>query len=89
MLPSPGRIVHYSLDTADVTAVEADRRNSGRSGNPVAEGDVLPAVIVRIFSSSPDPACNLQVLLDGTGTLWVTSRHEGDGPGTWAWPPRA
>lgn len=89
MQPSPGRIVHYTLSATDVASIENGRRNySGRSGNPVAEGDVLPATIVRIWSASPDPACNLQVTLDGTDTYWATSRHEGEGPNTWAWPPR-
>jgi hypothetical protein len=54
-------------------------------GNHASAGDVYPAMVVRTFGG---PAVNLQVHLDGTDTYWATSRTEGDGPGTWAWPPR-
>jgi hypothetical protein len=54
-------------------------------GNQASAGDVCPAMVVRTFGG---PAANLQVHLDGTDTYWATSRTEGDGPGTWAWPPR-
>jgi hypothetical protein len=48
-------------------------------------GHKYPAVVVSTFGGE---AVNLQVLLDGPDSFWATSRHEGDEPGTWAWPPR-
>jgi hypothetical protein len=55
----------------------------GHIGNEVSEGDVYPAVAVRVFSPV---AANLQVFLDGNDTFWATSRGEGDLPGFWQWP---
>lgn len=55
-------------------------------GNNAEEGQVYPAVAVRVWDPS---MANLSVALDGTDTYWATSRHEGTEPGTWAWPPRA
>jgi hypothetical protein len=60
------------------------------TGNEVREGDVFPALIVRVWPTS----VNLQVFLDGNDTYWATSRPEasisGDAgevqPGTWTWP---
>ncbi|MEU5863527.1 hypothetical protein ABZ815_20320 [Nonomuraea sp. NPDC047529] len=49
-------------------------------------GDVFPAMVVR---TSGTAHANLQVHLDGNDTYWVTSRIEGDQPGTWHWPPHA
>lgn len=55
-------------------------------GNALEAGNYYPAMVVRT-DLSPD-SINLQVFLDGTDQLWATSVHEGDEPGTWAWPPR-
>lgn len=57
-------------------------------GNPVAEGDLFPAVIVRVWS---DTCVNLRVMLDGTDELWATSRNpvsmdDSDIPGRWFFP---
>lgn len=60
-------------------------------GNPVAEGQTLPLVICRVWPDEYGPGVhgvNGQVLLDGNDQLWVTSAREGEGPGTWSWPPR-
>lgn len=80
--PTVGRIVHYTLNDGDVRAIDVAGR---RHRNSVTAGDVYPAVVVRTFGGS---TCNLQVLLDGEGSYWATSRAEGDQPGNWAWPPR-
>lgn len=56
-------------------------------GNTAEEGQVFPAQIVRIFDPE-STTVNLQVALDGNDTYWATSVREGDGPGTWCWPPR-
>lgn len=57
-------------------------------GNHAEAGQVYPAIVVRVFDSTVGTA-NLQVALDGNDTYWATSISEGEGPGTWAWPPRA
>jgi hypothetical protein len=56
-------------------------------GNRLEAGDYYPAMVVRT-GLSPD-SVNLQVFLDGTDQLWATSAKEGDGNGTWTWPPSA
>jgi hypothetical protein len=55
-------------------------------GNHATAGDYLPAMVVATFGGD---AANLQVFLDGNDTYWATSRPNGDGNGTWTWPPRA
>jgi hypothetical protein len=82
-VPSIGRIVHYTLSKQDVLVIGSQNR----LGNHVSEGDVYPAVVVRKFDPSTT-TLNLQVLLDGNDSYWATSRVEGEGPNTWAWPPR-
>lgn len=94
-----GRIVHYKLGAQDAMEINRRRddfRNSepvrtghiGHIGNRAGEGEVYPAVVVRVFDSSVNTS-NLQVLLDGNDHFWATSRQEGDGPGYWSWPPRS
>lgn len=55
----------------------------GHVGNPASVGDVCAATVVRVFGGSN---ANLQVHLDGSDTMWVTSAAEGDEPGRWTWP---
>jgi hypothetical protein len=56
-------------------------------GNEVREGQVLPMVVVAIFSpGDPQGIVNGQVFLDGNDQLWVTSAHQGTGLGEWFWP---
>ena len=57
-------------------------------GNRASEGDVCPAMIVRVFGTSPESAANLQVFLDGNDTYWATSRAAGADAGRWSWPER-
>ncbi|MFJ2006987.1 hypothetical protein [Streptomyces chartreusis] len=57
-------------------------------GNQAREGDVYPAMIVRVFGETPESAVNLQVFLDGNDAFWATSRTLGEGPFHWAWPER-
>lgn len=98
--PTPGRVVLYTLNGCDVEAITARRRHSRdasaaaghgapvEDGNPLAVGQVYPAVVVRVFGGIEETTVNLQVLLDGNDRRWVCSVYEGTGPGTWAWPPR-
>ncbi|MCX4993862.1 hypothetical protein [Streptomyces longwoodensis] len=98
--PSIGRIVHYKVTAQDAEQINrcrkdfhesrsADQRTgfAGHVGNRVEEGDVFPAMIVRVWHEST-VTVNAQVFLDGTDVLWATSRAEGTEPGTWAWPER-
>lgn len=100
MKPSIGRIIHYALSQQDAEAINRRRKDFhdsrgaaersgfvGHVGNHADEGDVCPAVVVRVWDESTI-TLNLQVLLDGNDTYWATSRAEGTGPGTWAWPER-
>lgn len=89
MVPTIGRIVHYTLAETDVAAIRARRKEAGgRLGNDVEVGQIYPAMIVRVFGDQPSSCCNLQVYLDGQDVEWVTSRQVGEGPFHWAWPAR-
>jgi hypothetical protein len=60
-------------------------------GNPLSEGEAVPMIIVQVWPNEHGPdhdGVNGQALLDGNDSLWVTSAKEGEGPGTWCWPPR-
>ncbi|MFI1371356.1 hypothetical protein ACH4UY_05000 [Streptomyces longwoodensis] len=98
--PSIGRIVHYKVTAHDAEQINRRRKDFhesrsadehtgfvGHVGNGVAEGDVFPAMIVRVWAEST-VTVNAQVFLDGNDTYWATSRAEGTEPGTWAWPER-
>lgn len=85
MAPTIGRIVHYTLSAGDVAVIEESRTLRPVGGNGVAEGDIFPAVVVRVNGGA---SVNLKVLLDGYDEYWATSRTESTVPGTWAWPPR-
>jgi hypothetical protein len=56
-------------------------------GNSVAEGQVVPMLIVAVWPNDIH-GVNGQAFLDGNDVLWVTSVKEGTGPRTWSWPPR-
>lgn len=89
MIPSPGRVVQYVMAAGDVAqAVDA----SAKLNRP-SEGDVLPAMIIRVWGEVDETApCNLQVFLDGNASYWATSRKQGPAddpqPGQWFEPPR-
>lgn len=74
MNPTIGGVVIYNT-----TEEEQERMREMQSCNVQAQ---LPAVIVAVWPTS----VNLSVILDGQGTLWATSRHQGDEPGQWNWP---
>lgn len=100
-VPSIGRIVFYKLTEHDADAINRRRSDAEANraliatdalgyvahvGNAVAEGDVFPMTIVRVWGDQPTSAVNGQVTLDGNDTFWATSRVQGDGEGKWAWP---
>lgn len=106
--PTIGRIVHYTLRAQDAEAINRRRQHARdhlathqenatgvqvHVGNSVAEGEVYPLLITRVWPGDPatDPhagSINGQVMLDGNDLFWATSIHCGEGPGTFAWPPR-
>lgn len=103
MIPSPGRIVAYTITEQDAHQINKRRQDAvaarqGRMGdtgeqhhvgNSVSSGEVYPMVIVRVWSPTEDPGTvNGQVLLDGNDTLWVTSAAQGAGPRQWHEFPR-
>jgi hypothetical protein len=100
MIPTPGRIVEYTLtpeDAAQINRRRDDARqnanvgNTGfmlHSGNVVSPGDKYPLVITRAWGIMEDSPVNGQVLLDGNDTLWVTSVNQGEGERTFREYPR-
>lgn len=103
MIPTIGRIVHYTLTEQDASQINKRRadawahmpehRNNSNGvavhvGNEVRAGDVYPLVITRVWGSTEGSSVNGQVLLDGSDSLWVTSVSEGEGERHWCVPPR-
>jgi hypothetical protein len=95
MIPAIGRIVHYTLSDHDVQSIsqrrlEARGRMGVELGNPVHEGDVFPAMITRVWDdpASERSVVQLQVFLDGSDQVWVSSVEQGTGPRKWFEPPR-
>lgn len=100
MTPSPGRIVHYTLNQTDADAINRRRKDfasrpggpgnegfQGHVGNSASPGQTYPAMVVACWGG---PRANLQVFLDGNDAYWATSRAEGEAgeQGAWIWPPR-
>lgn len=98
--PSIGRIVHFTFNAAQAAQVNKRREDANKSpviasnggsvvhvGNAVHEGDVYPAMIVRVWGAEGAPV-QLQVFLDGNDTYWASSASEGAAQGCWSWPPR-
>jgi hypothetical protein len=86
--PTIGRTVLYSLTKSDVSRIERLRIEVSRM-NPHAEGQKVPLTVVLVWPNEYGdgvPGVNGQAILDGEGTLWVTSAKEGTEPGQWSWP---
>jgi|SRR5882724_587214 len=100
MKPTLGRIVHYVLNEQDAESINR-RRTHARAhmhehnlnatgvivhvGNEAHAGNIFPMMVVM---SWPGDYVNGQVYLDGNDVYWATSKKEGDGLGTFHWPPR-
>lgn len=75
MKPTIGRIIIYKLNP--------DRSSDMFVNSGATE---CPAIVVRAFEGGK---INIKLFTDGPGDQqWRTSIDEGDGPGTWHWPPR-
>ena len=89
MIPSVGRIVHYTLTQLDADrAKNARLADPNRLGNEPREGDVCPLLIVRAWGDTEESVVNGQIFLDGNDTLWAMSVGQGEGVGKWREPPR-
>jgi len=103
-VPTPGRIVLYTLSKQDADAVNKRRADAQRHlqdhrensngvqihvGNQLSEDDVYPMMIIRVWGPTATSCVNGQVFLDGNDLLWVTSVAVGIGPRTFAWPTRS
>jgi hypothetical protein len=89
-----GNVVLFRLserDAADVNRRRLKKRSTPHDwhegaqrhvGDTVAAGDVFPMIITRCWGAD-DTIVNGQVLLDGSDTLWVTSRARGELNGAW------
>lgn len=86
MIPTIGRIVHYTLSERDAAQINALRGPMTHQANPASEGDVFPMMIVRVWGNTPESAVQGQVFIDGAFTLWATSATPGEGPRHFAWP---
>lgn len=82
--PTVGRIVHLRICAAGAERANQMIATQAVCGNTVREGDVLPMIVTAVHGDT----INGQALLDGDGTLWITSTPEGTAPGTWSWPPK-
>lgn len=93
MIPTVGRIVHYTLSEQDADAINRRRKDAANNatairedatgyiahtGNQVEAGQVYPLVITRVWGDQPGSAVNGQVLLDGNDTFWATSTSLGE-----------
>lgn len=83
-----GDVVEYTLSTGDVVDIMARRTSFANHvalpistlGNEPKLGDVVPAMIVRVW---PSDMVNLKVFLDGGDHHWAQSVKRGGGPGTY------
>ena len=65
-----GRIVYFVVDKDTENAVAHQRVGTG--GNPLHAGDIVPAMVVRVWDVNLGYV-NLKLLLDGPDTYWATS----------------
>lgn len=83
MKPTVGRIVHYRVP-------EGIPPFEGLRSNGINPGDILPAIIVRVWNPDGPYAdlVNLSVFTDCGPLQSVTSVHAGSGLGQWSPPPK-
>ena len=69
-----GKTVLYRIAEFDLATIAS----LPGPNNSVREGDLFPMIVTRV---SDDGEVNGTLCLDGTDTLWLTSRRRGTGPG--------
>lgn len=96
--PTIGRIVHYRLTAENASRITNWRTTKNANwgavhgggqahvGSPVIEGVVFPMILTYVHQHG---SVNGQCFLDGNDSWWAFDVSEGDGPGTWSWPPRS
>jgi hypothetical protein len=77
-----GRIVYFVVDEYIRDGIAQQRVGTG--GNRVYVGDIVPALIVRVWGNV---SVNLKLMLDGPDTYWATSvvYDAYKAPRTWHW----
>lgn len=92
MKPTVGRIVHYRMSAEDIETVRVQLQNNPltllNQFNAPRTGQPYAAVVTSVTDHPAHPDVNLNVFLDGPFGYFAASRVEGDGDGTWCWPPR-
>ncbi|MEO3976292.1 hypothetical protein [Streptomyces sp. CAU 1734] len=86
--PTIGRTVLYRLSATDADYISSRARDAAGATpelGDLAEGTTCAAAVTYVHPEGD--RINLHVLLDGQLTHWVTSRRQGQGPGTWSPPP--
>jgi hypothetical protein len=80
---APGCVVLYRIHPYDIEGRHFE-------GNQPYIGEIVPLIVVKVWPhefGERKPGVNGQLILDcKEGTLWVTSKGEGDAFGQWFWP---
>ena len=81
-----GRLVYFVADAATADSIRQQRADSGRYGNVVREGEIIPAVVVKVWDATAGYV-NLKLLLDGPDAYWATSVFYSaeQPPRSWHW----
>lgn len=97
IVPTKGRIVYYTIPRHVADEINRRRKHAYEQmdyhrwkkngtmvhvGNTVEEGQIVPAMIVAVWGTDPHSAVNLQLMLDGSDTYWVTSTNVEDPKGS-------
>ena len=88
IIPTLGRIVYYTIPSHVAQDINRRRQHAAENiyyhrwkkngamvhvGNPVSEGQIVPAMVVAVWGNTPGSAVNLKLFLDGSDDYWVTS----------------
>jgi hypothetical protein len=88
IIPTPGRIVWYTLTQRDVDDIVRKRVMFRVGGNTPYVGKIYPAIVVETWNTqSAFGAINLKVQLDGPDDYWAQNVKPGGEPGTYQWMP--
>jgi hypothetical protein len=84
IVPTPGRIVLYTLSADDVARITTYQAHSQALNyvQPVKAGDVYPALVVSVDGANPDGDVLLHVFHEGHVRAYVS---DGSEPGKFHW----